>query len=91
VRASGSIDRSPGGTGTSAVMAVLDAMGLLPDGQPFVHESLSGTLFRGRPLHRTIVADYPALVTEIEGSSWITGEHTFYLDDDDPFREGGAF
>jgi len=91
VRASGSIDRSPGGTGTSAVMAVLDAMGLLPDGQPFVHESLSGALFRGRPLHRTIVADYPALVTEIEGSSWITGEHTFYLDDDDPFREGGSF
>jgi proline racemase len=91
VRASGSIDRSPGGTGTSAVMAVLDAMGLLPDGQPFVHESLSGALFRGRPLHRTIVADYPALVTEIEGSAWITGEHIFFLDDDDPFREGGNF
>lgn len=91
VRASGSIDRSPGGTGTSAVMAVLDAMGLLPDGQPFVHESLSGALFRGRSLHRTIVGDVPALVTEIEGSAWITGEHAFFLDDDDPFREGGSF
>jgi proline racemase len=91
VRGSGSIDRSPGGTGTAAVMAVLDAMGLLPDGQPFVHESLSGALFRGRPLHRTLVTDVPALVTEIEGSAWITGEHTFFLDDDDPFREGGSF
>ena len=91
VRASGSVDRSPGGTGTSAVMAVLDAMGLLPDHQAFVHESLSGALFRGRPLHRTIVADFPALVTEIEGSAWITGEHRFFLDDDDPFREGGSF
>jgi proline racemase len=91
VKASGSIDRSPGGTGTSAVMAVLDAMGLLPDGQPFVHESLSGALFRGRSVHRTIVADVPALVTEIEGSAWITGEHTFLLDDDDPFRDGGSF
>ena len=91
VRASGSVDRSPGGTGTSAVMAVLDAMGLLPDHQAFVHESLSGALFRGRPLHRTIVADFPALVTEIEGSAWITGEHTFFLDDDDPFRDGGHF
>jgi proline racemase len=89
IRGAGSIDRSPGGTGTSAVMAVLDAMGLLPDGSPFVHESLSGALFRGRPLHRTLVADFPALVTEIEGSAWITGEHTFFLDDDDPFREGG--
>ena len=72
-------------------MAVLDAMGLLPDGQPFVHESLSGALFRGRPLHRTVVNGVPALVTEVEGSAWITGEHTFFLDDDDPFREGGSF
>jgi proline racemase len=91
VRGAGSIDRSPGGTGTAAVMAVLDAMGLLPDGQPFVHESLSGALFRGRPLHRTIVGDVPALITEVEGSAWITGEHTFFLDDDDPLREGGLF
>jgi proline racemase len=91
VRGTGSIDRSPGGTGTSAVMAVLDAMRLLPDGQPFVHESLSGALFRGRPIHRTVVGDVPALVTEIEGSAWITGEHTFFLDDDDPFREGSSF
>lgn len=88
IRGAGSVDRSPGGTGTSAVMAVLDAMGLLPDGQAFVHESLSGALFRGRALHRTVVADVPALVTEVEGSAWITGEHTFFLDDDDPFREG---
>jgi trans-L-3-hydroxyproline dehydratase len=88
VRGAGSVDRSPGGTGTAAVMAVLDAMGLLPDGQPFVHESLSGALFRGRPLHRTVVGDVPALVTEVEGSAWITGEHTFFLDDDDPFKDG---
>ena len=88
VRSSGSVDRSPGATGTSAVMAVLDAMGLLPEGQPFVHESILGTLFRGRPLHRTVVGDLAALVTEVEGSAWITGEHTFFLDDDDPLREG---
>jgi len=91
VRGAGSVDRSPGGTGTSAVMAVLDAMGLLPDGQPFVHESLSGSLFRGRPLQRTVVGDVPALITEIEGSAWVTGEHAFFLDDDDPLRDGGNF
>jgi len=39
---------------------------------------------RGRPLHHTVVGDFPALVTEVEGSAWITGEHTFFLDDDDP-------
>ena len=37
------VDRSPCGTGTAAVMAVVDAMGLLGDERPFVHESLIGT------------------------------------------------
>jgi trans-L-3-hydroxyproline dehydratase len=87
----GSIDRSPGGTGTSAVMAVLDAMGLLTGEQTFVHESLTGALFRGRALRRTLVGDLPALVPEIEGSAWITGEHTFLVDEDDPLRDGFSF
>ena len=88
VGSGGSIDLSASGTGTSAVMAVLDAMGLLPEGQPFVHEGLSGSLLRGRVTARSQVGDTPAVITEIEGSAWITGEHTFLLDEDDPFREG---
>jgi proline racemase len=69
-------------------MAVLDAMGLLADDQPFTHESLVGTTFRGRIVGRTEVGEYPAIVPEIEGSAWITGEHTFLIDDDDPLKEG---
>jgi proline racemase len=88
VGSGGSVDLSPGGTGTCAVMAVLDAMGLLPDGQPFVHEGLGGSLLRGRIVGRSQVRDTPAIITEIEGSAWIIGEHTFLLDEDDPFREG---
>ena len=88
VFADAEVDRSPCGTGTSAVMAVLDAMGLLPAGEAFVHESLIGTLFRGRITRRTQVGDLPAIVPEIEGSAWITGEHTFHVNEDDPLREG---
>jgi len=88
VGSGGSVDLSASGTGTSAVMAVLDAMGLLPEGQPFVHEGLSGSLLRGRVTARSQVGDMPAVITEIDGSAWITGEHTFLLDEDDPFREG---
>jgi len=84
----GSVDLSASATGTSAVMAVLDAMGLLPEGQPFVHEGLSGSLLRGRITGRSQVGDTAAVITEIEGSAWITGEHTLLLDEDDPFREG---
>ena len=82
------VDRSPGGTATAAVMAVLDAMGLLADDRHFVHESITGTLFRGRAVRHTALGDTSALIAEIEGSAWITGEHTFLLDEDDPFREG---
>jgi trans-L-3-hydroxyproline dehydratase len=82
------VDRSPCGTGTCAVMAVLDAMALLPGDRPFVHESLIGTLFRGRVIGREMVGDLPAIRPELEGSAWITGEHTFLIDDDDPLRGG---
>jgi proline racemase len=82
------VDRSPCGTGTAAVMAVVEAMGLLSEDKPFVHESLIGTRFTGRISGRTEVGSLPAIVPEIEGSAWITGEHTFLVDDHDPLREG---
>lgn len=88
VFADGAVDRSPGGTGTSAVMAVIDAMGLLGEERPFVHESLLGTRFSGRVSGRTVVGDYPAIVTDIDGSAWITGEHTFIVDEGDPLKWG---
>jgi proline racemase len=84
----GAADRSPCATGTTAVMAVLDAMGLLHDDQPFVHESVVGTLHRGRIVRRTQVGDLPAILAEVEGTAWITGEQTLYVDEDDPFKEG---
>jgi proline racemase len=88
VFADGQIDRSPCGTGTSAVMAVLDAMGLLDAERPFVQESIIGTRIAGRVVGRTEVGEYPAVVTEIEGSAWITGEHAFVIDAHDPLKDG---
>ncbi len=82
------VDRSPCGTGTAAVMAVVDAMGLLSEEKPFVHESLIGTRFNGRIAGRTTVGEYQAITPEIEGSAWITGEHTFLVDDTDPLKDG---
>jgi proline racemase len=86
--ADGEVDRSPCGTGTCAVMAVFDAMGMLPADRPFVHESLIGTLFKGRVSGRTMAGDLPAILPEIEGSAWITGEHVFLVDDEDPLKGG---
>ena len=88
VFANGQIDRSPCGTGTAAVMAVIDAMGLLGDERPFVQESIIGTAFTGTVVERTRVGDHPAIVPRLEGAAWVTGEHLFLLDDDDPLRDG---
>jgi trans-L-3-hydroxyproline dehydratase len=82
------VDRSPCGTGTAAVMAVLSEMGVLGDDAPFVHESIVGTLFQGSIAGRSKVGEHAAIVPEIQGSAWITGEHSFLIDGDDPLRAG---
>jgi len=86
--AEGEVDRSPCGTGTCAVLAVLDAMGIVQPGDPFVHESIIGTTFSAKVVDRTTVGDLVAIVPELTGSAWITGEHTFIVDDEDPLRRG---
>ncbi len=88
VFASGAVNRSASGTGTAAVMSVIDAMGLLDDQRPFVQESVVGTTFSGRVAGRTMAGEYQAIVPEIQGSAWITGEHTFIVNPDDPFPRG---
>jgi proline racemase len=35
-----------------------------------------------------MVGEYPAIVPEIQGSAWITGEQTFSVDPDDPLGDG---
>jgi len=86
--AEGEVDRSPCGTGTCAVLAVLDAMGIIQPGDPFVHESIIGTTFSAKVVDRTTVGDLLAIVPELTGSAWVTGEHTFIVTDDDPLRKG---
>ena len=83
------VDRSPCGTGTAAVMAVLAAMGMLTEGeQVFTHESIIGTRFRGRVVGTTTISTIEAIIPEIEGSAYITGENTFLIDDRDPLKHG---
>ncbi len=86
VFADAEVDRSPCGTGTCAVLAVLDAMGLAAE--TFVHESIIGTTFSARVVSRTTVGGLPAIVPELSGDAWITGEQTFIVDRDDPLRDG---
>jgi proline racemase len=88
VFADGEVDRSPCGSGTSARLALLDKDGSLPRGETFVHESVIGTTFEARVTGKTQVGDFPAVVTEVEGSAHLTGFHQFVLEPSDPLGTG---
>jgi 4-hydroxyproline epimerase len=82
------IDRSPCGTGTSARMAHLHAKGRLKTGDAFVHESIIGSLFKGRVEEEVTVAGRPAIIPSIGGWARMTGLNTIFIDDRDPFAHG---
>ncbi len=88
VFADGEVDRSPCGSGTSARLAQLDAKGLLPRGDELCHRSIIGSEFRARVVGEVELAGRPAVVTEVEGSAYRTGRHTFELGADDPLGTG---
>jgi 4-hydroxyproline epimerase len=82
------LDRSPCGTGTSARMAQWAAQGRLTVGDDFVHESIIGTLFRGRVEAAATVGGRPAIIPSIEGWARMTGWNTILVDDRDPLWRG---
>lgn len=82
------IDRSPCGTGTSARMAQLHAKGRLRVGDSFVHESIIGSLFKGRVEAETRVGNHPGIVPSIEGWARITGLNTITIEARDPYAHG---
>jgi 4-hydroxyproline epimerase len=82
------IDRSPCGTGTSARMAQLAAKGKLKVGDSFVHESIIGSLFKGRVVKEAKVGNHAAIIPSIEGWARVTGYNTIFIDDRDPYKHG---
>jgi 4-hydroxyproline epimerase len=82
------LDRSPCGTGTSARMAQWAAQGRLKVGEAFHHESIIGSLFRGRVEAAARVGTHDAIIPSIEGWALVTGYNTLFLDDRDPYVHG---
>lgn len=88
VFADGEVDRSPCGSGTSARLAILDAEGELTRGKNLLHGSIVGTDFVSQVVGEARVGDKPAVITEVEGSAYLTGYHHFVLDPSDPLGTG---
>jgi 4-hydroxyproline epimerase len=80
----GEYDRSPCGTGTSAVMAARHHRGQLALGERWRQESVAGSLFTG---WLTAGPD-GSVVPHVRGTAFVTGEATLRFDPSDPFRGG---
>ncbi len=89
VFADGEVDRSPCGSGTSARLAILHDRGEIGIGQALRHRSIVDSVFEGRVVQAgPAVGGHPTVITEVEGTAFRTGEHTFTLDDRDPLDRG---
>jgi proline racemase len=67
---------------------LLHRSGRLASGDELRHLSIVGSEFRARIVGDAEVAGIPAVLTEVEGSAYRTGEHVFTLDPDDPLGTG---
>ena len=81
----GTFDRSPCGTGTSALLAALAARGELAAGMPWVQESAIGSVFEAR---YAALPDGSVRPT-IAGRAFIVAEGALVFDAADPSRMGG--
>ena len=56
--------------------------------EEFVHESIIGTLFKGKIIGESKEGEYSAIIPEITGKSYITGFQQLVLENGDPFKRG---
>lgn len=82
------IDRSPGGTGTSARLAQLHGKGRPDVGSAYRPESLIGTIFEGRAESAVGIGPHKGILPSVGGWARITGHNTIFVDDRDPPARG---
>lgn len=82
------VDRSPCGSGTSALLAHLYAQGRLAIGQSIVNASITGEAFEARVEGETMVGDRPAVATSVAGIGFVTGYGSYVVDERDPLGDG---
>jgi len=83
------VDRSPCGTGTSAILARDAAIGAIGVGSTLRNASITGAVFEGGVARRTTLGPYAAIVPTVAGTAHVTGTATFVVDPRDPL--GGGF
>lgn len=88
VFADGEVDRSPTGTGVAARVALLHAKGEVKLNQPLMIESIVDGRMIVSALRKSEFHGKQAVIPQVSGRSYITGQHQFIVDPDDIFQTG---
>jgi proline racemase len=85
----GKLDRSPGGTGTSMMMATFEARGKIKIGETIRSEGLLGSgQFEGCLIGETMVGDKRAVIPTVKGTAKLVGYAKWLLDPNDSVGRG---
>ncbi len=88
VFANGEVDRSPTGSGVSGRMAIHWARKEIDFGETMTIESITGSVFRGSLVTEEDYGPFKAIIPQVAGTAYVTGMHTFYIDPNDPMKNG---
>ncbi|MEE8331796.1 MAG: proline racemase family protein [Acidimicrobiia bacterium] len=83
VFAGAQVDRSPTGSGVQARLAAEFERGTVQLGELRRFRSIVGSEFTGRVIDTTAVGDATAVIVEVGGRAFYTGEGRFTIEDDD--------
>ncbi len=88
VFADGEVDRSPTGSGVAGRMAIHYKRKELTLNQKMTIESITGAVFVGSVVSTLEYGSREAVIPCVEGMAYITGQHEFILNPEDPFTNG---
>lgn len=89
--AEGEVDRSATGSGVSARAGLHFAKNEMAMEQKYTIESILGTTMDVRIVKTTKYGPYDAVIPEVSGTAFITGQNEFYFDPKDPLKNGFIF
>jgi len=89
--AEGEVDRSATGSGVSARAALHHAKNELALNEKITIESILGTTMDVQVLETTEFGPHKAIIPEVSGTAFITGQNEFYFDPHDPLKNGFIF
>jgi trans-L-3-hydroxyproline dehydratase len=88
VFADAEVDRSPCGSGTSALLAARHALGASEVGDELVNAGITGEAFVARVESEAQLGEHKAVITSVQGHGYVTGHQRFVLDERDRLGQG---